>query len=119
MPSPWNGTLTASYDRPVGRDTDAFARAQLVVHSRNPGPFTELDPRSPVYDPRLNSDPATAQLNLHAGFGRKGWAIDFYVENALDSRPLLQRNGDYPGTLLIYEYTFRPRTWGVSATLRR
>lgn len=119
VPSPWNGTLTVSYDRPVGNDTLAFARAQLTAHSRNSGPFTELNPNSPVYDPRLNSDPATAQLNLHAGFGRNGWTLDFYVDNALDARPVLQRNGDYPGTPLIYEYTFRPRTWGLTATLRR
>ena len=119
VPSPWSGTLTGAYEWPVGRETGAYVRAQFAVHSHNPGPFTELNPKSPVYDPRNGADPATALLNVHAGLTRGGWTVEAYVDNALDAHPALQRNGDIPGTALTYAYTFRPRTCGISASLRR
>jgi len=37
-----------------------------------------------------------------------------FVNNALNSLPILQRNADAGGSSLIYAYTFRPRTVGIT-----
>jgi iron complex outermembrane recepter protein len=116
VPSPWNGTLSLRYERSIAALTEAYARAEEIVHSHSPGPFSELDPRSISYSPRYTADPATALLNLQLGFTWPHWDLKVFVNNALDSLPLLQRNADAGTSSLIYAYTFRPRTMGLTAT---
>ena len=116
VPAPWNGTVTASYQWPLAGRVAAYARAQAIVHSHNPGPFTELDPRAMVYDPRFKADPATKLFNMHWGLTWSELDVELFVNNALNSQPVLQRNADVPGSPLLYDYTFRPRTWGLSGT---
>jgi hypothetical protein len=41
-----------------------------------------------------------------------------FLNNALNSLPILQRNADAGSSSLIYAYTFRPRTVGITSTCR-
>jgi hypothetical protein len=118
VPAPWDGTLTARYDWPLVHDVKGYMRMEMIVHSHNPGPFTELDPKSINYDPVLRADPATDLLNLQLGMTWGLSDITVFVDNALDSQPDLQRDVDAPGSSLMYAYTFKPRTIGVRANLR-
>ena len=93
-------------------------RMEEIVHSRNPGPFSELDLKNINYDPVLHADPATDLLNLQLGVIWGTSDINVFVDNALDSQPVLQRDVDAPGSPLVYAYTIRPRTVGVSANWR-
>jgi len=115
VPAPWAGTLSARYDWPLVHEATGYVRMEEIMHSRNPGPFSELDPRNINYDPSLRADPATDLLNLQLGVTSGTSDIRVFVDNALDSQPDLQRDVDAPGSPLVYAYTFKPRTVGVRA----
>jgi iron complex outermembrane receptor protein len=116
VPAPWSGTLSARYDWPVRHDTSLYLHGEEIIHSHNPGPFTELDPRYPSYDPSLTADPATYLLNLQLGVTQRDLNVHVFVNNVTNTQPLLQRYADAPGSSLIYAYTLRPRTVGVMGT---
>jgi iron complex outermembrane recepter protein len=118
VPSPWNGTLYLRYQRSISALTEAYARAEGLIHSHNPGPFSELDPKSISYSPRYTADPATEQLNLQLGLAWPHWDVKMFVNNALNSLPILQRNADAGSSSLIYAYTFRPRSVGITSTCK-
>lgn len=113
VPAPWSGTVNAHYEWPLAATATAYLRAEEIAHSHNSGPFSELEPTSPTYDPRLSADPANYLLNLQLGMTRAGFDARVFVNNATNARPLLQRYADAPGSTLLYAYTFRPRTVGV------
>jgi iron complex outermembrane receptor protein len=104
------------YQQPIAAGVDAYARAENLVHSHNPGPFSELDPKSISFSPRYTADPATDQLNLQLGATWAHCDLRMFLNNALNSHPVLQRNADSGSSSLIYAYTFRPRTIGITST---
>jgi iron complex outermembrane recepter protein len=118
VPSPWNFMASAEYHLPIGQSVVGYARAEDVVHSHNAGPFTEGDPQSIGYDPTLRADASTRRLNLNLGMIRSGFDVKLSINNALNSRPTLQRFPDAPGSSLYYAYTFRPRTITLTASQR-
>jgi iron complex outermembrane recepter protein len=115
VPSPWIGAANLRYEWPITHEITGFARIDAVVHSHNPGPFSELDPRAIGYDPRLVADPATSVLNLKLGLIWSKLDLRLLVNNALDAHPLLQSSADAPGSLPVYAHTLTPRTWGLVA----
>jgi iron complex outermembrane recepter protein len=118
VPSPWSLVIRAEYRRPVGAQAEAYAGAEEIVHSHNPGPFLEANPESPSYTTTESADPATKLLNLHFGVTRKSLDLKLSVLNVLNSQPLLQHDSDASGSTLQYAYTFRPRTLVLTATRR-
>jgi outer membrane receptor protein involved in Fe transport len=118
VPSPWSGTISVQYSWKMAEKTKATLRSLWVARSRNPGPFPELNPSFPTYDPRFAADPATYQGNMSVGIEHDHLGVNLYVDNVLNSRPTLQLSGDAPGTPLLYAYTARPRTIGLSFSLR-
>jgi iron complex outermembrane recepter protein len=113
VPAPWNGTLYVRYQWPLA-DGIAYARVEDIATSHNPGPFTESNPNALGDSPTYQSDPATNRLNLQLGLSGSRWDIRLFVNNALNSLPALQQNFDARGSTLIYAYTFRPRTVGLT-----
>jgi iron complex outermembrane recepter protein len=113
VPAPWTASVYFRYDWPVSSGVQGYVRADENIHSHNPGPFSELDPQSISYSPRYTADPATYLLNLRLGVTGSKWDAQLYVNNALNSQPILQRNADTGSSSLIYAYTFRPRTVGI------
>jgi iron complex outermembrane receptor protein len=118
VPAPWSLAASAEYRLPVRWGATAYARAEEIVHSHNPGPFLEADPNSAVFTTTEFADPATKLLNLHLGMVRDGFDLKLSVINALNSQPLLQHDSDAPGSSLQYAYTFRPRTLALTGTQR-
>jgi len=113
VPSPWIGAANLRYEWPITHQITGCARIEEIVHSHNPGPFTELDPRAIGYDPRFVADPATSVLNLKLGLIWSKLDLRLFVNNALDAHPLLQASADAPGSLPTYAHTLTPRTWGL------
>jgi iron complex outermembrane recepter protein len=114
VPSPWIGAANLRYDWPITHEVTGSARIDEIIHSHNPGPFTELDPRAIGYDPRLAADPATNVLNLKLGLIWSKLDLRLFVNNALDAHPMLQTLADEPGSLPLYAHTLTPRTWGLA-----
>jgi outer membrane receptor protein involved in Fe transport len=114
VPYPWSGTAWLEYRAPLAHDLTIYARAEDVIHSHNPGPFTEGDPKSNNYDPTLVADPTTRVLNLYFGLVRSNLEVKVSLSNALNSQPILQRGDDATGSSLFYAYTLRPRTLALT-----
>lgn len=114
VPAPWSATVIAAHETSAGAGRRAFVRGELVVRSRNPGPFTQLSSSSPFYNPTVAADPAVTIVNLRSGLEWRTLRVTLFVENALNRRPFLQRNNDYPGSTLVYGFTLRPRTIGLA-----
>jgi hypothetical protein len=113
VPSPWIGAAHLRYQWPITHEITGCARIEEVVHSHNPGPFTELDPRALGYDPRFVADPATSIVNLKLCLNWSKLDLRLFVNNALDAHPLLQSSSDAPGSLPVYAHTLTPRSWGL------
>ena len=114
VPPPWNGSFYVRYQWPMAGGA-AYARAEDIATSHNPGPFTESNPKALSDSPAYQSDPATDRLNLQLGMNFAHWDIKLFTDNVLNSLPALQRNFDARGSTLVYAYTFRPRTVGITA----
>jgi iron complex outermembrane receptor protein len=118
VPSPWIGAANLRYEWPITPEITGCARIDEVVHSHNPGPFTEHDPRAIGYDPRIVADPATSVLNIKLCLMWSKLNLRLFMNNALDAHPLLQSSADAPGSLPIYAHTLTPRTWGLAGAWR-
>jgi iron complex outermembrane recepter protein len=118
VPSPWIGAADLRYQWPITPEITGCARIDEIVHSHNPGPFTEHDPRAIGYDPRIVADPATSILNLKLCLMWSKLNVRLFMNNALNAHPLLQSSADAPGSLPIYAHTLTPRTWGLAGAWR-
>ena len=116
VPAPWSGTVSARYEWPFRNTTAVYIHGEEIIHSHNPGPFTELDPKATSYDPGLIADPAMYLLNLQLGITRPNLNVHLFLNNVTNTQPLLQRDADAPGSTLQYAYTLRPRTVGILGT---
>jgi iron complex outermembrane recepter protein len=89
------------------------------------------DPRvSPtVFDPFAYTPPSTRFVTMRAGASYRGWDLSAFVDNLFDSHPLLPPGGPNSHTdidpsaplsqgVLFRNYTFRPRTYGLTAIYR-
>ena len=118
VPPPWSAVAAVEYRRPLARNTTLSLRAQDVVHSHNPGPFTTQNPDAVVYAPERESDPATTRVDLTATLSWSQLDVAAFVTNLFDAQPTLQRRNRIPGDTLFYATTFRPRTVGLSVNWR-
>ena len=112
--APWTGTFTAEYDWRVGQD-DAYAWFEDIAQSKNPGPLNTQNPKNVViYDPALPANPATNQMNVRLGLVRGDADISLFVNNLLNSHPLLDLQHTSFGDPRFEALTFRPRTIGIT-----
>ncbi len=115
--TPWTVTLGAQYNFTIA-NRDAFVRADYEYNSKRTTPIPDEDPGTAFYDPGLVPDPATNLVSARAGLTYDKWAIELFVNNLLDSHPQLNLQHQDSDTLLYEATTFRPRTFGISATVR-
>lgn len=113
--SPWNVTLGGQYDFPVG-SSDAYIRSDYTYQSafRRTG---ATDPGTVSYDHMLIPRAATHMVNLRAGVKVDKVDISLFVNNVLNASPSLglQRTNNQP---VFTDYSFRPRTVGLTASFR-
>jgi outer membrane receptor protein involved in Fe transport len=117
VPSPWSVTASIEHDFAVAQGVTVTLHAEDILRSENPGPFYSHHPASPYYSPSQQPNPSTNVLNLRAVFAWPRMDAALFVNNALNSHPLLSAEhlDDPP---LSFATTFRPRTIGVSTNWR-
>jgi outer membrane receptor protein involved in Fe transport len=134
--SPWTMTLGGQYNF-TAVDHKSFVRLDWEVQSHNNTPTPSEDPATSQYAYGYAYTPATTSfLSLRVGTALdKRWNLAGFIDNLLDTHPNLPPssypysdvdkynpifvNTGVPGTTpLIRNYTFRPRTFGVSTTYR-
>jgi iron complex outermembrane recepter protein len=116
--SPWDITNSAKYKFTLFDGAEGFVRLEDVYRSKNPGPFNSQIPASPAYSPAIPPNPASNLLNGKLGAEWDKWQVSLFVNNLLDRHPELGRYNDIPPSTLFTDYTFRPRTIGLTANVK-
>ena len=135
VPSPWTGTASIAYEIALPRGATASLQVQDIFHSHNPGTFFTRPTaqgccrQEPPYPPSPwawsvtsypSADAATNVVNLRARISGPQIDVSVYVNNVLNSQPLLlgKTEGSIYGVVfgppLVYGVTLRPRTVGVA-----
>jgi iron complex outermembrane recepter protein len=122
---PWTVSVGAQYNLNMFSHTE-FVRADWEYESRNPWPSVLQDPNSTQYYPYTYTLSSTTQTSMRAGVSLGDWLLSAYVENLLNSHTVINYQlsaADYynpagPPSVEENDYTFRPRTIGITATLR-
>ena len=118
--APWTIQLNGEYVQPVG-DAEVYGRADFSYSSRIKKP---LDLNSPLTDPNLPRPPATSQLDLRLGSkfdlsDDTSLDVSIFMNNVTNSQPLLALFHETPGSTYYRAGTFRPRTIGLTVSLRK
>lgn len=118
VPAPWSANTWLEVDVLRAAKLTASVRAENAVHSHNPGPFWSDDPTGVQYMPGLRADPATDLLNVRVRLTWADYELTGFVDNLLNSLPVLGRAADSRASTLYYATTFPPRTIGLTGTVR-
>ena len=119
---PWSLSAFFDYELPPVFGINLVFHAEDHFQGGNPRRRLESNPDSPFYQAFATSYMRTNILNLRAD-ARVGRAnIALFVNNALDSHPVLNRSNFFGGCCVEdavqTAYTLTPRTLGFSATWR-
>jgi iron complex outermembrane recepter protein len=114
-------------------DRDAFVRLDWEYTSRNPWLAPVQDTRSTQYNPNAYTLPSTSFTSLRSGIRLGGWEVSAFIDNLFDSHTLLNyaqvqedsfnpvniANPTTPNSVQQNDFTWRPRTIGITATFRQ
>ena len=128
---PWTVAAGPQYDFKLF-EHEAFLRADWEFTSRNPWLAPVQDPGSSQFNPNAFTLPSTSFTSLRAGVKLGGWQVSLFCDNLFDSHTLLnyaqvQRNvyaasavanPAAPSSVQQNDFTFRPRTIGITGTFR-
>jgi iron complex outermembrane receptor protein len=126
---PWNVAVGLQYNFTAAAHP-SFARLDYEFSSRNPWLAPIQDPNSSQYTkfpvPISYTLPSTTFVQFRTGTNFGGWQVSLFVDNLLNSHTttnyertfLDSNNPNYPPPGPQYNnYTFRPRTIGITGTL--
>jgi iron complex outermembrane recepter protein len=122
---PWNVAIGAQYNFTLATH-DAFVRMDWEYTARNNWLAPTQDPASTQYDPFTYTLSSTSFASLRAGMTFGSVSVSAFVDNLFDSRTitnyqLSQVDANSPnGSSSVQQnaYTWRPRTFGITATYR-
>lgn len=127
--APWNVALGLQYNFTAAAHP-SFARLDYEYASRNPWQAAIQDPRSLQYTPFPTpisyTTSSTTFVQFRTGTSFAGWQVSFFVDNLLNSHTTTNyertftdgNNPTFPPPGPQYNnYTFRPRTFGITGTL--
>jgi len=129
--APWTIAVGPQYDFRA-LDHDAFVRLDWEYTSRNPWLAPVQDPNSSQYNPNSYTLPATSFTSLRAGVKLSSWQISAFIDNLFGAHPIVNfaqvqqdtfspayiANPSAPTSVQENDYTFRPRTFGITAVFR-
>lgn len=125
--APWTAAVGPQYTFPVaGRD--AFVRLDWEYTSRNPWLASVQDPANVTqFNQYSYTLPATSFMSLRGGVKLGNWQVSAFVDNLLDAHPVLNyalvqndyNNPNGPPAPQQNAFTYRPRTVGITATLKQ
>ena len=121
--APWTVAVGAEYGFEVASRA-AFVRVDYQYQSRNNWPSTFQDPNSLQFNADTYALPSTAFVQLRGGVHLGDWQVSAFADNLLNTHTVTnyslgQLDGFNPNPphQQQNQYTFRPRTFGVTATL--
>jgi iron complex outermembrane recepter protein len=140
---PWSATIGAEYKFAV-LEHESFVRVDYEYQAGDKWAHASLEgtpasvlpdgtvvpaaPRTSTYDPTALAQSRLSFASARVGTNLGDWSVSFFVDNLTDSHTITNFNHqtnpyDDNGALLAspaYRFiTYRPRTFGITATLRR
>lgn len=125
--APWTASVGAQYNFEL-LSTESFVRADYQYSSGQKWAPAAADPNTLQYDQFYQPLHSWQFLSLRAGTSFGSWSAAFFVDNVLDTHTTLTSTHTAPGydfttgavlaSPLSEAYTFRPRTFGLSASYR-
>jgi iron complex outermembrane recepter protein len=116
--SPWTMAFSAEYVFNDFESKKPYARVDYQLSTQQNSLTQIRDPNNVVYDPTIPVLPSTKSLSARSGLRWAGLDISVYGNNLTNTRPILYTSHDSVTAPLYYQYTWRPRTCGVTATYR-
>jgi len=104
---------------------DLFVRADYEYQGRARWLPATQDPNTLLADPNSFTVPATSFVSLRAGAKFGEMQLEPFIDNLLDTHPVtnyslsIYQINNPQFTRLQTDYTFRPRTFGITFTFRR
>jgi hypothetical protein len=95
-------------------DHSSFVRLDYTFQNGYPA----VDTRTFSYDGTLPQPGATKSLSLRAGTYVGGWEISLFGNNLTKEESPYAIAHDIPGVVPYYESSYRPLTYGVTASFR-
>ena len=123
---PWTTTLGVQYQLNV-LEHKSYIRLDYEYQASDKWTHAALDPNTSQFDPTGRPQGSQSFASLRVGTTLSDWAVSFFVDNLTDSHTIInynhQTNGyDDNGNLTAspaFRYiTYRPRTFGITATYR-
>jgi outer membrane receptor protein involved in Fe transport len=113
---PLTATVSGDYEQPIGDDRSAYFHADYQHVSQGP----EIDLTVFGTDPLAHRSDAFDQVNVRVGLRLNGFDVSAFATNLLDQAPVISRARGSLGATdnLFTATTIRPRTFGVTGTLR-
>ncbi|MGA2342142.1 MAG: TonB-dependent receptor [Steroidobacteraceae bacterium] len=106
---------------------ESFARVDDEYESRAKWPSPGQDPRTLQYDPNNYTLSSTHFASFRAGTSLAGWQLEAFIDNLTDSHTITNYEwsingnpnaGTEPYSRLQREFSFRPRTFGLTFIYR-
>ena len=122
--SPWTGSLGAEYDFKAGA-RPAYVRFDYQFQSRNNWLSNLQDPGTSQYNADSYAIAANDYAQLRGGVTLGSWNVSAFIDNLFDSHTVINYmkgqadsfNPAGPPHEQENQFTFRPRTYGLTATL--
>jgi iron complex outermembrane receptor protein len=123
---PYSTTLGVEYRFGV-LSHPSFIRMDYEYEAGDKWTHAALDPRTSLYDPTGMPQSRQTFTSLRTGTDFGGWLVSFFVDNLFDTHTITNYNHqtnayDANGNLLAspaFRYiSYRPRTFGITATYR-
>jgi hypothetical protein len=129
---PWTASLGAEFDFKAN-NYPAFVRLDTEFEARNNWPSVLQDPGTSQFNSYEGSTtisntytlPSTFFATLRGGVTIKNWAVSAFIDNLLDSHTVTNYQLSQPDSYAPNppadqqnSYTFRPRTFGLTATFK-
>jgi iron complex outermembrane recepter protein len=120
---PWTVAVGPEYRFQLGK-YESFVRVDFEYESRNPWLAAVQDPLSSQYQPSTYTLPATHFTSMRAGVTLGEWLVTPFIDNLFNTHVVTNYalgemdpyNPAGSPSVQQNQYTFRPRTFGITAT---
>lgn len=112
--SPWTGNVNVDYELPITIGTDSTAYVHGDYSFASGYGFGRVG--TPTFDPLVTRQDASSIGNFRVGIRKSHYDVSLFVNNVSNSRDVLSVWHGVPTTWIFRDFSFRPRTIGLTAT---
>lgn len=115
--NPWQIYVNGQYDFDVAGRT-SFIRFDYQFLSKQTAMTVNRDPLNGTADLTIPANVAVSALSLRTGTSLGAVDLSVFVNNLTNEHPLLLRQHDLGSSTLYRDATLRPRTFGITGSIR-